>query len=214
MKKEISELKSEKVFLVDHIKFMQNLIKKENLILVKENKTDVNSSNNDSTISVNSTNSTLSNKNINFDKEKDKNFPCGKNDIEKNEIDKGEGNNVYLNGKVQKKIGKVFSIFIICLLNVTYFSYSDLNNNNGETISFNPSSSIKLNEYVSENGDSNSNSFFSFVNYLNVIVIILLISLYFPIYLIIIWVIKMLRRIIKGTNLKEKKTYKYDNKIK
>jgi len=100
---ENKSLHNEKSFLIDQIKFMQNLIRSNNIINKKEEKES--------------------------------------NDIEKNiNVSKP---NIVLNGASQKSFGKLFSVFIVCVLSIAYFANGD---ETDETISFNSGSTLSLND--------------------------------------------------------------------
>jgi len=100
---ENKSLHNEKSFLIDQIKFMQNLIRSNNIISKKE-----------------------------------------ENDIERN-ISKPS---IVLNGARQKSFGKVFSVFIVCVLSIAYFVNGDESDG---IISFNSGSTLSLND-ASERG--------------------------------------------------------------
>lgn len=105
--------------------------------------------------------------------------------------------NIYLNGKNQKKIGKVFSIFIICLLSIFYMSTADFSSN--EKIVFNNNSIMSLNEY---NDNTNTTNNIYPVYLFHAFIILLLILLYLPVYLVVRWIIKQICGIFKIKKVK------------
>jgi hypothetical protein len=99
---ENKSLKTEKSFLIEQIKFMQSLIKSNNL-------------------------------------------PKCSDDIEKNITSESNSPQIYMNGAKQRKpFGKLFSVFVICVLSVAYVSF-DGSNLSDNKIEFN-SGSMSLND--------------------------------------------------------------------
>lgn len=211
LKQENEYLKNEKVFLVDQIKFMQNLIKSNNLVLVS-NTVNLNNPNNASFIDINNLATSKSGTNTNIAHEINSKNKKGY-DIEKNLYKENNSNitkvsdslndlnmnlenspqkenkvNIYLNGKKQKQVGKIFSIFIICILSIFYISNSD--SGSSEKISFNNNSIMNLNEYSDNSNSLNLKSFLFSGYLLHLFIILFIILLYFPIY-------RVMRRLIK-----------------
>ncbi len=142
-----------------------------------------------------STNSESNNSIIENDKN---NLKCDSNQENIKDLDLNE-NKIYLNGKNQKKIGKMFSIFIICLLGILYISNADVESN--EKIIFNNNSIMNLNEY-----NDAANTSFKLSNYysylLHIFILILLILMYFPICLIVKRIIQYVCVFFKEKKLK------------
>jgi hypothetical protein len=133
---ENKNLKTEKNFLVDQIKFMQNLIKSNNLNLVVKS-TPIND---------------------------------GDSDIEKNIPNKSENSStpastVQLNGARQRPFGKYFSVFLVCILSITYVSFDDASEfGSGEKIVISSGSTITLNDSSQRHVElRNSTSLFSYI---------------------------------------------------
>ena len=174
---------------------MQNLIKSNNLVLKSNilNETLINN--------IRKNNNIQEENKINYDIEKnlikenvEENSDSSINVNEENKLEKK--NNIYLNGKKQKKIGKVFSIFIICVLSVCYMSSNEFGS--AEKIVFNNNSIMNLNEYA-----DNSNIFSNITNYLyHTFILMLIIMLYFPIHIIIRWKIKFILSFLKKEKIK------------
>ncbi len=102
---ENTSLKKEKNFLIDQIKFMQNLIKSNNLNIRKEQSYDI-----EKNVSTKLTN------------------------------DSPE-RNIYYNGNNQRSLGRIFSVFVVCLLSISYVSF-DSGSDSGEKIVINKSGSV------------------------------------------------------------------------
>jgi hypothetical protein len=109
---ENKSLKTEKSFLIDQIKFMQNLIKSNNL-----NFKPINSQNSEADI--------------------EKNIP----------VSTSTSSSVHLNGGRQRPLGKFFSVFLVCILSLSYISFDDSSEfNTGEKIVFSSGSTMSLND--------------------------------------------------------------------
>jgi hypothetical protein len=128
-------IKKEKAFLIEQIKFMQNLIKSNN---------------------VNIHNKNPEAKNENFDIEKNLNTDL-KNNVSHLPVTRP----INLNGGNQKPLGKIFSVFVICMLSMVYVSFdSDFSNDekitvrNGSTFSLNDSSDRSRQQNVNNNFSS------------------------------------------------------------
>jgi hypothetical protein len=133
---ENKSLKTEKIFLIDQIKFMQNLIKSNNLNLKP-----INSQNTEA-------------------------------DIEKN-IPVTSSTGVQLNGGRQRPFGKFFSVFLVCILSLSYISFDESSEfNSGEKIVFSSGSTISLNDASQRQTEFKKSS--NFVNYFSTIMIVFL----------------------------------------
>lgn len=139
-------IKQEKSFLIEQIKFMQNLIKSNNVNISIENK-----------------NSEI--RNENFDIEKNINTNLCKNT---SHLPVTKHTPIQLNGGNQKPLGKIFSVFVICMLSMAYVSFdpdfaSDekITVRNGSTFSLNDSSDRQ--QIVKNNFSSFYSNLFKFL---------------------------------------------------
>lgn len=127
---ENKNLINEKNFLIEQIKFMQNLIRSNNTPLK-----------------------------INIDN--DSNCDSRSVDLEKNITTKSvsaSSNNIVLNGGKQRPIGKLFSIFIVCMLGVFYINPAE---ETGQKINLSANANtLSLNDDSDRISQMNANSFF------------------------------------------------------
>jgi len=125
---ENKNLKQEKSFLIEQIKFMQNLIRSNDIKI----------------------------QNIDLEK----NIP--QSDFSSHQIT--------LNGARQKPFGKLFNVFIICVLSIAYVSYDNVNEiYNNDSIIFSGDSTIKLNDSSErQNNEIKPSSYYFFYKLITV----------------------------------------------
>jgi hypothetical protein len=129
-------LKNEKAFLIDQIKFMQNLIRSNDI------KLKVNSCRDES-------------------HDLERNMPTPTSNSQSANLSA-----INLNGAKQRPFSKIFSVFIICVLSITYVSFdNNMDFGSGDKIVFSTGSTISLNDSSERQKPVNnlSNKMFGFM---------------------------------------------------
>lgn len=140
---ENKNLKQEKSFLIDQIKFMQNLIRSNNIQV----KPYTNCKNEASDIEKNLHQDSSSPSNSSS-QSKELGMSGNVNSVKTISSGLGSynsGGNITLNGGRQRSVGKLFSVFIICVLSIAYISFDAASDfNTGDKIVFSSGSTMTL----------------------------------------------------------------------
>jgi hypothetical protein len=157
-------LRNEKTFLIDQIKFMQNLIRNNNMPLGNVNNKNGMEQENIQTGDI------------------EKNIP--QNQIIKNgEQNNESGRNIFLNGMKQRPIRTLFSVCVIYVLSLSYVSYGSSGSNEGRKIIGGPiSDGFRVNSFEEELPKPNNNMLLTFLKFIGILLILSIIFILTPWY--------------------------------